>query len=299
LQILGGLGMMFSLFPGGRGKCRILADFTHQRFENHMNPDDPKYADALRRILTIMNELRSQCPWDRKQTMESLRHLTLEESHELADAILEQDMDAIKKELGDVLLHLVFYSKIASEQNAFDFADVIHALCDKMVHRHPHVYAEATVDSAEEVKHNWGRLKLKEQGGKAGILDGVPSRLAALIKAQRLQEKARGVGFDWPDATGAWDKVKEEIAELAHDHHDPIKAEEEFGDVLFSLVNYARFLNISPETALEKTNKKFIRRFQWMEQAAKSKGECLSELDLATLDAYWEQAKQAEKLNFG
>jgi XTP/dITP diphosphohydrolase len=252
---------------------------------------------AFDRLLTIMDELRAQCPWDRKQTMESLRHLTIEETYELSDAILEGDLSEIKKELGDILLHMVFYAKIASETGGFDIADVLAAISEKLVSRHPHIYGEVQADTVEEVKRNWEQLKLKE--GNRSVLGGVPSSLPALVKAMRIQEKARGAGFDWDEKEQVWGKVEEEMQEFkAHFNAeseqpiDPQEAEAEFGDVLFSLVNYARFVSINPETALERTNKKFIRRFQFMEQQAKEAGKQLADMTLAEMDVYWEMAKQ-------
>lgn len=252
---------------------------------------------AFDRLLTIMDELRAQCPWDRKQTMESLRHLTIEETYELSDAILEGDLPEIKKELGDILLHMVFYAKIASETGSFDIADVLTAISEKLVSRHPHIYGEVQADTVDEVKRNWEQLKLKE--GNRSVLGGVPSSLPALVKAMRIQEKARGAGFDWEEKEQVWGKVEEEMQEFkAHFNADseqpidPQEAEAEFGDLLFSLVNYARFVSINPETALERTNKKFIRRFQFMEQQAKEAGKQLVDMTLAEMDVYWEMAKQ-------
>lgn len=249
---------------------------------------------AFERILTIMNELREQCPWDRKQTMETLRNLTIEETYELADAIVDEDLPGVKEELGDLLLHIVFYAKIGEEKGAFDIADVIHAECDKLVHRHPHIYGDIEVADEEEVKQNWEKLKLKE--GKKSILQGVPRSLPALVKAYRIQQKAKQVGFEWENRAQVWDKVEEEVQELkeyAYDGkaHDKAAIEEEFGDVLFSLINYARFLDIDPETALEKTNKKFIHRFQYIEEQAKQKGIALDDMSLTEMDALWNEAK--------
>ncbi|MDQ1086896.1 nucleoside triphosphate pyrophosphohydrolase [Siphonobacter sp. SORGH_AS_1065] len=249
---------------------------------------------AFDRVLTIMDELRENCPWDRKQTMDTLRHLTIEETYELSDAILEKDLPEIKKELGDVLLHLVFYAKIASETGNFDITDVMNSLCDKLVHRHPHIYGDAQADTEEEVKQNWEQLKIKE--GNKSVLGGVPSSLPALVKAMRIQEKARGAGFDWEEKEQVWEKVREEMEEFqdefkAGTSHDCEKAEGEFGDVLFSLVNYARFININPETALERTNKKFISRFQYLEEKAKADGKVLKDMTLAEMDIYWNEAK--------
>jgi XTP/dITP diphosphohydrolase len=263
-----------------------------------MNPDDEKYAEALQRLLGVMNDLRELCPWDRKQTLASLRHLTIEETYELSEAIMENDLEAIKKELGDLLLHIVFYSKIASEKEAFDIADVMNTLCDKLIARHPHVFGDVSVENDAEVKRNWELLKLKEKGGNKGVLTGVPKALPALIKAMRIQEKARGVGFDWEVKEDVWEKVKEEIEEFQNcfEVGNPIpinkeEAESELGDILFSLVNYARFVDINPEQALEKTNQKFIKRFNYIEAASKRDGKNWETLTLAEMDAYWEAAK--------
>ena len=256
---------------------------------------------AFDRLLTIMDELREQCPWDRKQTLESLRHLTIEETYELSDAILENDLPEIKKELGDVLLHIVFYAKIASENNPetsvqFDIKDVLNGICDKLISRHPHIYGDAVADTEEAVKQNWEKLKLKE--GNKSVLSGVPASLPALVKAMRIQEKARGVGFDWDEKQQVWEKVEEELQEFKENFNiesgeaiDQKEAEGEFGDLLFSLVNYSRFVDINPETALERTNKKFIRRFQYMEEASKADGKMLTEMTLTEMDEYWNQAK--------
>lgn len=251
-------------------------------------------ADKLKsfeRLLTIMDELRAGCPWDQKQTFESLRHLTIEETYELGDAILNRDLTEIKKELGDLLLHIVFYSKIGSEEQAFDIADVCNEICDKLIHRHPHIYGDVQVADEEEVKQNWEKLKLKE--GKKSVLEGVPKSLPALVKASRIQDKAKGVGFDWEKPEQVWEKVQEELAELQQEVHrgDQAKMEAEFGDVLFSMINYARFLNINPEDALERTNKKFIHRFQHLERRAAETGKSLSEMTLAEMDVYWNEAK--------
>jgi len=246
---------------------------------------------AFDRLLTIMDELREQCPWDQKQTMESLRPLTIEETYELGDAILEADSNEIKGELGDLLLHIVFYAKIGSETNDFDISDVINGICEKLIHRHPHIYSDVKVKDEAEVKQNWENLKLKE--GKTSVLQGVPNSLPALVKASRIQEKVAGVGFDWEHSDQVWEKVEEEIGELKEEiknlNQDAI--EDEFGDVLFSLINYARFLNINPENALERTNKKFIKRFQYLENKAKGLQKSLSEMTLAEMDVYWEEAK--------
>lgn len=246
---------------------------------------------AFDRLLTIMDELREGCPWDKKQTMESLRHLTIEETYELGDAILDNDLQEIKKELGDVLLHIVFYSRIGSETNDFDIADVCHGICDKLVSRHPHIYGDVKVQNEEDVKRNWENLKLKE--GKKSVLEGVPNSLPALVKANRIQEKVAGVGFDWEAPNQVWEKVEEELREFKAevDKGDADAMESEFGDVLFSMVNYARFLKISPENALERTNKKFSKRFQYLESKAKSLNKPLKEMTLAEMDVFWEEAK--------
>ena len=246
---------------------------------------------AFQRLLIIMDDLREKCPWDRKQTMQSLRHLTIEEVYELADAILEDQRSEIKKELGDILLHIVFYARIASETNEFDITSVIHSLCDKLVHRHPHIYGDVTVADEAEVSRNWEKLKLKE--GKTSVLEGVPVSLPALVKSIRVQEKARAAGFDWEVKEQVWEKVKEELEEFKReeDAGDQQKMEQEFGDVMFALVNYARFRNINPEEALEKTNKKFIRRFRYMEDRVNEDGKKLSEMDLPEMDKYWDEAK--------
>ncbi len=246
---------------------------------------------AFERLLKIMDELREQCPWDKKQTIESLRHLTIEETYELCDAILQKDMNQIKGELGDLFLHLVFYSRIASETNDFDVADVLNGVCEKLIHRHPHVYGDVKVNSEEDVKRNWEQLKLKE--GKKSVLEGVPSSLPALVKAIRIQDKARGVGFDWDNKAQVWDKVQEEISEFQVEEkkEDAEKMEQEFGDVLFSLVNYARFVGINPEDALEKTNRKFISRFSYLEIEANKQGKALSDMTLGEMEKIWNQSK--------
>lgn len=254
---------------------------------------------AFERLLTIMDKLRAECPWDKKQTMQTLRHLTIEETYELTDAIFDNNLDEIKKELGDVMLHLVFYAKIASETNAFDIADVLNGVCEKLIHRHPHIYGSPenagqviTVKDEDEVKANWEKLKLKE--GKKSVLEGVPKGLPALIKAIRIQDKARGVGFDWDNATQVWGKVEEEMEELKVELNtqNQDRIEEEYGDLLFALVNYGRFLNINAEDALEKTNKKFIYRFQYLETEAKKDGKNLSDMTLEEMDVYWNRAKK-------
>lgn len=251
---------------------------------------------AFDRLLTIMDELRAQCPWDKKQTIESLRHLTIEETYELSEAIIKGDMDELKKELGDIMLHLVFYAKIASETNTFDITDVLNSICDKLIFRHPHIYGDVTVKDEEEVKANWEQLKLKE--GKKSVLEGVPKGLPSLVKASRIQDKARGVGFDWDNANQVWDKVHEELNEFKAevDSNAPLaKIENEFGDLLFSLINYARFININPEDALEKTNQKFINRFTYLEAESKKDGKDLKTMSLTEMDEYWNKAKLLEK----
>lgn len=251
---------------------------------------------AFERLLTIMDELREQCPWDKKQTMESLRHLSIEEVYELSEAILSGDMQEVKKELGDIMLHIVFYAKIASESKAFDISDVLHFICDKLVYRHPHIYAGTDANDAETVKSNWEKLKLKEKGRKS-VLEGVPASLPALVKAYRIQDKAKGVGFDWEKPEQVWDKVQEEVHEFAveaRQSNNHAKTEEEFGDLIFALVNYARFLNLNPEDALEKTNRKFIRRFQYIEQAAIQAGNNIADMSLAEMEEHWNVAKERE-----
>lgn len=249
---------------------------------------------AIDRLLTIMDELREQCPWDKKQTFESLRHLTIEETYELGDAILERNLEEIKNELGDLLLHIAFYARLGSEEKAFDMADIAHAISEKLIYRHPHIYGDVNVENEEEVKKNWEALKLKEGKGKKTVLDGVPKGLPALVKAQRIQDKVAGVGFDWEQPEQVWEKVQEELKEL----NDEIKKgdqnaiEAEFGDVLFSMINYARFLKINPDTALERTNQKFSKRFNYLEAKAKELGKSLQEMTLAEMDVYWEEAKK-------
>jgi XTP/dITP diphosphohydrolase len=247
---------------------------------------------AFDRLLTIMDELRAQCPWDKKQTMETLRHLTIEETYELGDAILDNDLEEVKKELGDVLLHIVFYAKIGSEKGAFDIADVCNSICEKLIHRHPHIYGDVKVKNEEDVKRNWENLKLKE--GKSSVLEGVPNSLPALVKANRIQEKVAGVSFDWEEPNQVWEKVEEEIqefkVEVASGNQEAM--ESEFGDVIFSMVNYARFLNINPENALERTNKKFSKRFQYLEAKAKSLNKPLKDMTLSEMDVFWEEAKK-------
>jgi XTP/dITP diphosphohydrolase len=249
--------------------------------------------EAFGRLLIIMDELRAQCPWDMKQTMESLRHLTIEEVYELGDAILDGNQQEIKMEIGDLLLHMVFYAKIGSEKGSFDIADSLNGICEKLISRHPHIYSDTIVKDEEEVKSNWEKLKLKE--GKTSVLQGVPKSLPAMVKAQRIQDKARGVGFDWEHAHQVWDKVNEELEEFKIEADaDSSKMEDEFGDVLFALINYARFKNINPEDALEKTNRKFIKRFQYLETESAKEGKKLGEMTLDEMDVYWNKAKTLE-----
>jgi len=247
---------------------------------------------AFNRLLTIMDELREQCPWDQKQTMESLRHLTIEETYELGDAILENNLNEVKGELGDLLLHIVFYAKIGSETGDFDIADVTNAICEKLISRHPHIYGDVKVADEQEVARNWENLKLKE--GKTSVLEGVPKSLPALVKANRIQDKVAGVGFDWEEPAQVFEKLQEELEELQHEvsENNKEKMEAEFGDVLFSMINYARFLKVDPENALERTNKKFIKRFQYLEGKAKELGKSMKEMTLAEMDVYWEEAKK-------
>jgi XTP/dITP diphosphohydrolase len=251
-----------------------------------------KQLKAFDRLLTIMDELRAQCPWDKKQTMETLRHLTIEETYELGDAILDNNLEEVKKELGDVLLHIVFYSKIGSETQDFDIADVCNSICEKLINRHPHIYGDITVENEADVKRNWENLKLKE--GKTSVLEGVPKSLPALVKANRIQEKVAGVGFDWEHPEQVWEKVQEELNELNDEIKTgtPERIESEFGDVLFSMINYARFLNINPENALERTNKKFTKRFKYLEERAKALNKPLADMTLAEMDVFWEAAKK-------
>jgi XTP/dITP diphosphohydrolase len=251
---------------------------------------------AFERLLTIMDELREKCPWDQKQTMQSLRHLTIEEVYELSDAILDGDLNEVKKELGDLMLHIAFYAKIGSETNDFNITDVLNGIAEKLIARHPHIYGDVIVENEEDVKRNWEQLKLKE--GNKSVLGGVPSSLPALIKASRIQEKAKGVGFDWEDKSQVWEKVEEELGEFKAEYNDKMpseidmdKAEAEFGDLLFSLVNYARFIKINPEDALEKTNKKFIHRFKYLENKALEMGKPLKDMTLAEMDVFWNEAK--------
>lgn len=271
---------------------RSLSDLPESRIQQLL---------AFDRLLNIMDDLRAQCPWDKKQTMHSLRHLTIEETYELSDAIMENDLPEIKKELGDILLHIVFYAKIASETNDFEIKDVLHGICEKLIVRHPHIYGDGSgqaviAETEEQVKQNWEQIKLKE--GNKSVLGGVPASLPALVKAMRIQEKARGAGFDWEEKQQVWEKVEEEMQEFkehfnADDNSvtDKEKAEGEFGDLLFSLVNYARFIDINPETALERTNKKFIKRFTYLETQSRADGKQLHEMTLAEMDEYWNKAK--------
>jgi XTP/dITP diphosphohydrolase len=248
-------------------------------------------AKAFVRLVEIMDRLREECPWDKKQTIDSLRYLTIEEMYELSDAILDKNMDEIKKELGDLMLHIVFYSRIASEKKHFDITDVLNSISDKLIHRHPHIYGDVVANDVKQVKENWEKLKLKE--GKNSVLEGVPKSLPAIVKAYRIQEKVRGIGFDWENKNQVWDKFQEEIKEFQNEEkkNNAEKMEEEFGDVLFSLVNYSRFVNINPEDALEKTNKKFIRRFKYMEQKIKEDGFDLSKLSFEDMNRFWDMAK--------
>lgn len=253
-------------------------------------------AESFERLIEVLNTLRIECPWDRKQTMESLRHLTIEELYELTDAILEKDYQEIKKELGDILMHLVFYARIAEEEGKFNIVDVLNSVCDKLINRHPHIYGDIEVKDDDEVKQNWESIKLKE--GNRSVLQGVPQSLPALVKAYRIQDKVRGVGFDWEDKKEVWKKVEEELAEFKAEFDlnsnliNTERAEQEFGDLLFSLINYGRHLGINPENALEKTNKKFIHRFTYLENKAKEKGLVLKDMTLEEMDVYWNEAKK-------
>ena len=255
------------------------------------NEDMRKKTEAFGRLLEIMNDLREKCPWDKKQTIHTLRPLTMEETYELADAILQEDWAMLKEELGDLLLHLVFYAKIAEEQQQFDVGDAIESLCEKLIRRHPHIYGEVNVEDEEEVKKNWEQIKMQE--GKKSVLSGVPKGLPAMIKALRIQDKAAQVGFEWEKTEEVWDKVQEEMQELSVEVHkgDKTKTEEEFGDLLFALMNYARFLKIDPEAALERCNRKFISRFTYIEEQAKKSGRALKTMTLAEMDSLWNEAK--------
>lgn len=253
--------------------------------------------DAFARLLDIMDELREKCPWDKEQTLESLRKLTIEETYELADAILNNDLNSIKKELGDLMLHIVFYAKIGSEKGAFDMADVLNSINEKLIYRHPHVFGDVDVANSREVEQNWESLKLKEKGGNKRVLEGVPAALPALVKANRIQEKVSGVGFDWEYPEQVWDKVREEINELSVeiDQVDQDKIEGEFGDLFFAMVNAARLYGIDPETALERTNLKFIKRFNYLESETLQKGRDLKKMSLAEMDVIWDEAKRLER----
>ncbi|MEA3480034.1 MAG: nucleoside triphosphate pyrophosphohydrolase [Bacteroidota bacterium] len=255
-----------------------------------------KKLEAFGQLLKTMDELREQCPWDKKQTLESLRYLTIEETYELSDAILEGDLDSIKKELGDLMLHVVFYARIGSEKQSFDIADVLEYINEKLITRHPHIYGDVKVENAKEVKDNWEKIKVTNEG-RTSVLGGVPRSLPPLVKAYRIQEKASGVGFDWEKPEQVWEKVLEELRELKnevdHDGNKP-RTEEEFGDLLFALVNYARFIDVNPEDALERTNKKFIRRFQYLEKNVKKMGKSLFDMSLEEMDVFWEEAKALE-----
>lgn len=266
--------------------------------ENHTPDRRSEQLAAFGRLLDVLDRLRAECPWDRKQTLESLRHLTIEETYELSDAIIRNDLPDLKKELGDVFLHLVFYAKIASETGHFDVADVLNAQCEKLIFRHPHIYGDTTVQNEEDVKRNWEQLKLQEKGNTS-VLGGVPTSLPALVKAMRIQEKARGAGFDWEQPEQVWEKVQEELsefkAEFANANPADVDAERaaaEFGDLLFSLINFARHAGINPEEALERTNRKFIHRFQYLETESARDGHTLRDLTLAQMDEYWERAKK-------
>ena len=257
----------------------------------------PQAAEAFDRLLCMMDDLREKCPWDKKQTMDTLRHLTIEETYELSEAVLQGDLNEVKKEVGDLFLHLVFYAKIGSEQGAFDVTDSLNSLCEKLISRHPHIYGDVVADTEEQVKANWETLKLKE--GNKSVLGGVPNSLPALVKAMRIQEKARGAGFDWEEKEQVWEKVEEELVEFKETFvgkdltdEDRIEAEGELGDLMFSLVNFARFIDLNPETAVERTNRKFIKRFQHLEKRAAEIGKALSEMTLAEMDVYWEEAKK-------
>lgn len=255
--------------------------------------DDPRLK-AFRKLLDIMDDLREKCPWDREQTMESLRHLTIEETYELGDAILQNDLQEVKKELGDLALHIVFYAKIGKEKGAFDITDVLNGICDKLIVRHPHIYGDVKADTPDQVKQNWEQIKLKE--GRKSVLEGVPKGLPSLVKAQRIQDKAAGVGFDWDQAEQVWEKVQEELSELRAEvqNGNAAKIQEEMGDVFFALVNYARFLGVNPEDALERTNMKFIRRFSFMENVISAEGKNMKDMSLEELDVYWNRSKNSE-----
>ena len=257
---------------------------------------DNSTLQAFQHLLEIMDELRAKCPWDKKQTLESLRHLTIEETYELADAIIDNDLDEIKKELGDLMLHIVFYAKIGQEQDAFDIKDVLEGINEKLIRRHPHIYGDTVADNDEQVKENWEKIKLRE--GKKKVLSGVPASLPAMIKAYRIQDKARGVGFDWEKPHQVWDKVQEELNELKQEvdnNAPPEKIEQEFGDLLFALINYSRFINVNPESALERTNKKFIRRFEYLETQTNAANKDMKKMSLDEMDVFWNEAKKLEE----
>jgi len=254
-----------------------------------------KRLQAFERLLNIMDDLRTGCPWDKEQTMESLRHLTIEEVYELSDAILDKNLQEVKGELGDLMLHLVFYSKIGSEKGAFDITDVLEAISEKLIFRHPHIYSDVNVNDAEDVKNNWEKLKLKE--GKKSVLEGVPKSLPPLVKAYRMQEKVKGVGFEWKERNQVWDKVMEELGELKHEVDSDApkeRVEDELGDLLFAIVNYARYVGVNPEDALERTNKKFLRRFQFIETESAKDGKKVEDMTLEQMDEYWNKAKEGE-----
>lgn len=259
-----------------------------------MKTDHTNSLAAFERLLDIMDELREKCPWDKQQTLESIRNLTIEETYELADAILDKDMENIKKELGDIMLHIVFYSKIASEQNAFNVADVINNICEKLIYRHPHVFSDVKVENSREVEHNWEQLKIKEKQGNKTVLSGVPKSLPSMVKAHRIQEKVSAVGFDWEKPSQIWDKFEEELNELKNEIKvgNPHRIEAEFGDLFFSLINAARLYKVEPETALERTNKKFMKRFNYLESKTITEGRSLKSMSLDQMNVYWEQAKE-------
>ena len=252
-------------------------------------------ASEFERLMEIMDELRAKCPWDKKQTFESLRHLTIEETYELGDSIIDDDKQGIKGELGDLLLHIVFYAKLGSETDDFSMKEVITTICEKLIHRHPHIYGDVEVQNEQDVKENWEKLKLKE--GRSSVLESVPKSLPALVKATRIQDKAKAVGFDWENKDQVWEKVNEELAEFMNEtvaNQSPEKIEAEFGDLLFSLINYARFIDVNPENALERTNKKFIERFQYLESESAKDGKELGKMTLEEMDKYWDEAKKLE-----
>ena len=296
--------LLTSLRHGPKGALNF-GPMPHQEAIHRPALDSPKAGHtreeklaAFGRLLDIMDDLREGCPWDRKQTFETLRHLTIEETYELGDAILTNDLDEVGKEVGDLMLHMVFYSRLGAEAGAFDAADVLHGICDKLVHRHPHIYADGEASTEEEVKANWEKIKLKEKGGKGdkpkGVLDGVPNGLPSMVKAQRIQEKVRGVGFDWDHAGQVWNKVQEELTELQEEVDAASdRVADEFGDVLFALINYARFLDVNPDEALERTNRRFKARFQEMERSIAAAGGDLAEMPLAEMDRHWDAAKVA------